>query len=75
MNKDRKDLVTEKMAEAAARVLNKRLAEENGLHGVSRDMIEAALAVQESELRLSNESCPRCHRTIASKTEQKETQK
>ncbi|MDW9531923.1 hypothetical protein RWE87_13530 [Sinorhizobium meliloti] len=36
-------MVSEKMIDAAARVLNKRLAEGNGLHGVSRDMIEAAL--------------------------------
>jgi hypothetical protein len=36
--------VTDEMAEAAARVLNKRLAERKGLHGVSRDMLEAALS-------------------------------
>jgi hypothetical protein len=36
--------VTEEMAEKAAMVLNKRLASGNGLHGVSRDMLEAALS-------------------------------
>lgn len=35
--------VTDKMAESAARILNKRLTEGN-LYGVSRDMLEAALA-------------------------------
>lgn len=37
-------MVTEKMIEAAARVLNRRLADGSGLHGVSRDMLEAALS-------------------------------
>lgn len=37
-------MVTEKMIEAAARVLNRRLADGSGLHGVSRAMLEAALS-------------------------------
>jgi hypothetical protein len=36
-------IITDKMAEVAARILNKRLAEGN-LYGVSREMLEAALA-------------------------------
>ncbi|RVL48456.1 hypothetical protein CN138_08995 [Sinorhizobium meliloti] len=41
--------VTETMIDAAARVLNKRLAEGSGLHGVSRDIIEAALSASREE--------------------------
>jgi hypothetical protein len=42
-------VVTDKMTDAAARVLNKRLADGSGLHGVSRAMLEAALAVVEDD--------------------------
>ncbi|QWY83328.1 hypothetical protein [Rhizobium phage RHph_X3_2] len=45
----------DKMTEAAAMVLNKRLAEGNGLHGVSRDMLNAAFAVKNEP-----EPCPIC---------------
>jgi len=37
--------VTDEMIEAAASLLNKRLASGVGLHGVSRDMLETALSL------------------------------
>ena len=37
--------ITDEMADAAARVLNKRLAGRNGLAGVSREMLVAALSI------------------------------
>lgn len=43
-------MITEKMAEKAAIVLNKRLAAGNGLHGVSRDMLEAALSASPADV-------------------------
>ena len=46
--------ITDEMAEIAARILNKRLAEGNGLHGVSREMLEAALTAAPASAAHSN---------------------